>query len=146
MATASWCDWKTRQRYGERRSGRVVQVLARGQHEVVGRVEMLGKHSWLLPRDARICPDIFIAPQDRLLAQRGVMAVAEITRYALTQEHPQGRIVEVLGSADAPDMELRLILRMACRRHFHPRSRPRRRLWRHRCRYKTSPADATCAA
>ena len=39
------------------------------------------------------------------------MAVAEITRYALTQEHPQGRIVEVLGSADAPDMELRLILR-----------------------------------
>jgi ribonuclease R len=39
------------------------------------------------------------------------MAVAEITRYALTQEHPQGRIVEVLGSADAPDMELRIILR-----------------------------------
>lgn len=102
---------ETRQRYGERRSGRVVQVLARGQHEVVGRVEMLGKHSWLLPLDARICPDIFLVPQDRLPAHRGTMAVAAITRYALTQEHPQGRIVEVLGSADAPDMELRLILR-----------------------------------
>src|SRR5438067_5377706 len=100
-----------RQRYGERRSGRVVQVLERGQQEVVGRVEMLGKHCWLLPLDARLCPDIFIAPQDRLQAKRGAMAVAEITRYALTQEDPQGRIVEVLGSADAPDMELRLILR-----------------------------------
>ena len=39
------------------------------------------------------------------------MAVAEITRYVLTQEHPQGRIVEVLGNADAPDMQMRLILR-----------------------------------
>jgi ribonuclease R len=102
---------ETRQQYGERRSGRVVQVLERGQREVVGRVEMLGKHCWLLPLDARLCPDIFIAPQDRLQAKRGTMAAAEITRYALTQEHPQGRIVEVLGSADAPDMELRLILR-----------------------------------
>src|SRR5262245_20665550 len=102
---------ETRQRYGERRSGRVVQVLERGQQEVVGRVERLGKHCWLLPLDARICPDIFIALQDSLQAPRGSMAVAEITRYALAQEHPQGRIVEVLGSADAPDMELRLILR-----------------------------------
>jgi ribonuclease R len=100
-----------RQQHGGRRSGRVVQVLERGQQEVVGRVEMLGKHCWLLPLEARLCPDIFIAPQDRLQAKRGSMAVAEITRYALTQEHPQGRIVEVLGSADAPDMELRLILR-----------------------------------
>ena len=101
---------ETRQRYGERRSGRVVQVLERGQHEVVGRVEMLGKHSWLLPLDARICPDILLHRRT-VCWRRGVMAVAEITRYALTQEHPQGRIVEVLGSADAPDMELRLILR-----------------------------------
>ena len=100
-----------RQRDGERRSGRVVQVLERGQHQVTGRVEILGKHCWLLPLDARLCPDIFIAPPDRLQAQRGAMAVAEITRYGLMQEHPQGRIVEVLGSADAPDMELRLILR-----------------------------------
>src|SRR5215831_5951271 len=102
---------ETRKWSGERRSGRVVQVLERGQQEVVGRVERLGKHCWLLPLDARLCPGIFIAPQDSLQAQRGSMAVAEITRYALTQEHPQGRIVEVLGTADAPDMEMRLILR-----------------------------------
>src|SRR5262245_33185479 len=102
---------ETQQRYGDRRSARVEQALEGGQHEVVGRVEMLGKHCWLLPLDARLCPDIFIAPPDRLQAKRGAMAVAEIARYALTQEHPQGRIVEVLGSADAPDMELRIILR-----------------------------------
>jgi ribonuclease R len=34
---------ETRQQHGERRSGRVVQVLAREQQEVVGHVEMLGK-------------------------------------------------------------------------------------------------------
>jgi ribonuclease R len=102
---------ETRQRHGERRNGRVVRVLERGQQEVVGRVEVFGKHCWLLPLDTRLCPDIFIAPQDRLQAPRGAMAVAEITRYTLAQEHPQGRIVEVLGNADDPDMELRLILR-----------------------------------
>jgi len=102
---------ETPQQHGERRSGRVVQVLARGQQEVVGYVEMLGKTCWLVPLDARICPDIFIPPQERLQARRGAMAVAEITRYTLTQEHPQGRIVEVLGNADAPDMQMRLILR-----------------------------------
>jgi ribonuclease R len=102
---------ETQQRHGERRSGRVLQVLERGQQEVVGRVEMVGKACWLLPMDARLCPDIFIPPQERLQARRGAMAVAAITRYALTQEHPQGRIVEVLGAADAPDMEMRLILR-----------------------------------
>ena len=75
------------------------------------------------------------------------MAVAEITRYALTQEHPQGRIVEVLGSADAPDMELRLILRKyGLPTAFPPAVETAAELWRHRCRYKTSPADATCAA
>ena len=100
---------ETRPRHGERRSGRVVRVLERGQREVVGRVEILGKNCWLLPLDARLCPDIFIAPQDRQQAPRGAMAVAEITRYS--QEHPQGRIIEILGSADDPDMELRLILR-----------------------------------
>src|SRR6266702_7416552 len=79
---------ETRQRYGERRSGRVLQVLERGPQEVVGRVEMIGKVCWLLPMDARVCPDIFIPPQERLQARRGVMAVAAITRYALTQDHP----------------------------------------------------------
>src|SRR5262245_50590049 len=103
-ATVSWCGLRPR-------SGRVLQVLERGQQEVVGRVEMIGKACWLLPIDARVCPDIFIPPQERLQARRGAMAVAAITRYSLTQDHPQGRIVEVLGAADAPDMEMRLILR-----------------------------------
>jgi len=102
---------ETRQRHGARHSGRVVQVLERRQQEVVGRVEMVGKTCWLLPIDARVCPDIFIPPQERLQARRGAIAVAEITRYALTQDQPYGRIIEVLGAADAPDMEMRLILR-----------------------------------
>src|SRR5438445_7698332 len=57
---------ETWQRHGERRSGRVLQVLERGPQEVVGRVEMIGKACWLLPTDARVCPDIFIPPQEPL--------------------------------------------------------------------------------
>ncbi len=100
-----------RPRIGERRGGRVVQVLERAQQEVIGRIEMLGKACWLLPLDPRLCPDIAILPQQEVPLQRGAMALAAITRFTLSQEYPQGRIVEVLGNADAPDMEMRLILR-----------------------------------
>ncbi|MGE3539112.1 MAG: ribonuclease R [Candidatus Tectimicrobiota bacterium] len=100
-----------RPRIGERRSGRVIQVLERAQQEVVGRVEMLGKTCWLLPLDPRLCPDIALLPQQGVPVKRGVMAIAAITRFTLSQPYPQGRVVEVLGAADAPDIEMRLIMR-----------------------------------
>jgi ribonuclease R len=109
------------QRRGERRSGSVTQVLERPQQEVVGRVDMVGKACYVVPVEARLCPEISIPPQERGGAQRGHLVVAEISRYALGQAYPQGRIVEVLGYADDPDMEMRLILhKYALPRSFPP--------------------------
>jgi ribonuclease R len=105
---------------GERRSGRVIQVLERAQQEVIGRVEMVGKACLLLPAEARLCPEVYIPPKQRGAARRGHMAVAEISRYTLGQENPQGRIIEILGYADDPDMEMELILR----KYALPRSFP----------------------
>jgi ribonuclease R len=98
-------------RRGERRSGNVAQVLERTHQEVIGRVTMVGKGCLLVPVEARLCPEIYISPRERGGAQRGHMAVAEISHYILGQVQPQGRIVEVLGYADDPDMEMQLLLR-----------------------------------
>ncbi|MBM3227058.1 MAG: RNB domain-containing ribonuclease, partial [Candidatus Tectomicrobia bacterium] len=95
---------------GERRSGRVLQVLERGQTAVVGRIEVYGKTCWVLPLDERLCPGIYVPPREQVRAKRGDIVVAEVSRYALAQEYPQGRIVEVLGHADDPDLEMRIIL------------------------------------
>jgi ribonuclease R len=110
-----------RPRRGERRSGRVIQVLEREQHEVVGRLETIGKAMVLLPAEPRLCPEVFIPPKARGAARPGHMAVAEITSYGLGQENPHGQIIEVLGPADDPEMEMQLILRKyALSRSFPP--------------------------
>jgi ribonuclease R len=97
-------------RRGERRSGSVTQVLERSHQEVIGRVTTVGKGCLLVPVEARLCPEIYIPPGERGGAQRGHMAVAEISRYTLGQTQPHGRIVDVLGYADDPGMEMQLIL------------------------------------
>jgi ribonuclease R len=98
-------------RRGERRSGTVTQVLERVHQEVIGRVTMVGKGCLLVPIEARLCPEIYIPPRERGGVQRGHMAVAAISRYTLGQTQPHGRIVDILGYADDPDMEMQLILR-----------------------------------
>jgi ribonuclease R len=95
----------------ERRRGRVVQILDRTPRDVLGRVEMGGKTCRVVPVDARLCPDIIIPPQQRLQARSGQLAVAEIDRYQLGDEHPEGRVIEILGEVDDPAMEVELIRR-----------------------------------
>jgi ribonuclease R len=99
---------------------RVVQVLERKQDEVVGRVDMAGKTCRVQPLDDRLCPYIMIPPQQRLDAQVGQLVVAQISRYALGDEHPQGRIVDILGYADDPTIEEELIRRQYGLPHAFP--------------------------
>jgi ribonuclease R len=95
---------------GERRRGQVVQVLERPQQTVIGRVEIVGKACMLWPAEPRLCPEIYIAPKQRGAAKSGQIALAEISSYTLGQNNPHGRILEVLGEAHDPDLEMRLIL------------------------------------
>ncbi len=99
------------QRRDERRRGRVTQVLDRDDQEVVGRVEIEGRTCRVIPLDARLCPDLIIPPRMRLGVRSGQVAVAEIHRFNLGDEHPQGQIIEILGEVDDPEMEVEIIRR-----------------------------------
>jgi ribonuclease R len=105
---------------GARRSGKIIQILERPQQEVIGRVDTVGKGYFLVPVETRLCPEIYLPPRERGGARRRHMAVAEISRYALGQAYPQGRIVEVLGYADDPDLEMQLIVRRYALPHAFP--------------------------
>lgn len=98
-------------REGDRPRGRVVQILDRSLYDIVGRIETMGKSCVLHPIEGRLAPEIYIPPRHRHGVKRGQIVVAEIDRYVLGQEHPHGRITEILGYADDPEMDMEIILR-----------------------------------
>ncbi|GIX48620.1 MAG: ribonuclease R [Candidatus Tectimicrobiota bacterium] len=92
-----------------RRRGRVVQVLARGQSDVIGTVRYAGRRYWLVPLEPHRCPQVALPARTRQEAKPGQLAVVELTGFRGAQ--PQGRLRELLGEAGDPGMALALVLR-----------------------------------
>jgi ribonuclease R len=95
------------------RSGEVVQVLERALSHVVGRFERHGALGIVVPSDSRVLGDLFVdlntgaGPKP----QPNDMVVARITRYATPRDSMQGVIEEVLGPADAPGVDIEIVIR-----------------------------------
>ena len=94
-----------------RPEGIIVEVLARAQQRVVGR--LLAEHGICLvvPEDRRIQHDLLV-PADALHgAQPGQVVVAEIVQQPDRHVKPVARVVEVLGNYADPGMEIEIALR-----------------------------------
>jgi ribonuclease R len=90
--------------------GRIVRTLERGCSTVVGRFEASKNFGYVVPDEHRINYDIYIPPSAYGKAMSGQVVVAEITAYPAVQRNPEGRIVEVLGWPDDPEVEAKTIL------------------------------------
>lgn len=89
-------------------SGEVVQVVARGVTQVVGRFEKHGRVGLVVPIDPRIHGDVFVEAD---AARQGEFVVARITRYATRHEAMQGEVVEVLGDERSPNIHVEVVIR-----------------------------------
>jgi len=94
-----------------RRQGRVVETLERGYTTIVGRFESSGAAGFVIPDEPRITCEILVPQQDRRKARNGQMVVAEIISYPSGGRGAIGRIIEVLGKPDDPDVEFLTIVR-----------------------------------
>jgi ribonuclease R len=94
-----------------KREGRIVRILERGQSRIVGRFEAAGKSGSLVPDDLRITNEIHIPAHAFGGARHGQTAVAEITAYPTSIHKAEGRIVEVLGWPEEPEVEALTIIR-----------------------------------
>ena len=93
------------------REGRIVRVLERAAAEIVGRYEPgRGEFGFVVPTEARIGYDIYVAPADRGTARPGDLVVIEIVQYPTEARSPAGRIVRVLGAADDPKLDTEMVL------------------------------------
>jgi len=94
-----------------RLSGEIVAVVARAHHRVVGKLCFKDGVWFVVAAERRISQDIVI-PRDRLGGARpDQIVVAEITRQPTPYDEALGEIVEVVGDADASDIELEIAIR-----------------------------------
>lgn len=89
----------------------IVEVVERGQHRVVGRFHLEHDILYVACADRRISQDILVAPKDAQQARSGQVVVAEIVSQPDGRAPPVGRIVEILGDATDPGMEIEIALR-----------------------------------
>ncbi|MBI5748232.1 MAG: ribonuclease R [Nitrospinae bacterium] len=96
---------------GGKREGRVVRILERGHKTLVGIYEPSGHFGFVIPDDRRISHDIYIPLKYSGKAKRGHAVITEITAYPIKNRNPEGRIIEIIGYPDNPDVEIDIVLR-----------------------------------
>jgi ribonuclease R len=93
-----------------KREGRIIRTLERGYTKIVGRFESARNFGYVMPDEQRITHDIYIPPSECGKAKSGQSVVVEITAYPAAKRNPEGRVVEVLGWPDDPEVEVKTIL------------------------------------
>jgi len=101
-----------RRRGGDRREGRIVKVLERGNATVVGRYEVdetgLG---FVTPFDRRVTTEVHVPKGEAGRARPGEMVLVDLTRWPTATRGPVGRVTEVLGDIDTPGVDTTIIVR-----------------------------------
>jgi ribonuclease R len=94
-----------------KKEGRVTALIERGVTSVVGRFEAMGKGGRVVPDDQRLGRDVLIAPGGAGGAADGQVVLAQITSYPTPVRGLEGRITEVLGNANDPEVEVLTVIK-----------------------------------
>ena len=99
-----------------RREGTIVEVIARGNARVVGRLHREGAFAFVTASNRRITQDVLLEPDGAGGAVPGQVVTVELTQQPNVDARevhiqPMGRVVEVLGNATDPGVEVEIALR-----------------------------------
>jgi ribonuclease R len=98
-----------------RREGRVIRILERARDTVVGTLERSRNFYYVVPDDPRFVHDIYVrVPPRRKLPRapnRGDKVVVRLEEWESRHVNPEGEIIEVLGPAGAPGVDMLSIVR-----------------------------------
>ena len=94
-----------------RPEGRVVEIVERPPHPIIGRL-LNEAGLWLVaPEDKRYGQDVMIPKTALGQAKVGQVVVVELTEPPALYGQPVGRVKEVLGEVDDPGMEIEIAVR-----------------------------------
>lgn len=94
-----------------KRDGRIAAVIQRATTRVVGRYEENRRGALVIPEDQRLNMVVAIPPKGRGRAEDGQQVVAEIVTYPIGGRPAEGRVTEVLGWPDDPEVEIQSVIR-----------------------------------
>ena len=100
----------TEKQGGKRREGRVLKVIERGTHDIVGTYQNSGKYGFVVPDNQRFSKDIFVQKERSLGAVNGHKVVVKITDYGDDKKNPEGAIIKIIGHINDPGTDIMAIV------------------------------------
>jgi ribonuclease R len=100
-----------RRERGGRVEGRIIRILKRGHHTLVGTYEAHKGYGFVIPEDPKIPYDVHVEKEDSLGARDGQIVVVEITEYPEQRRNPIGRVIEILGDRNTPRIDEEIVIR-----------------------------------
>src|SRR6059036_1641650 len=98
-----------------RREGRVIRILERAHDTIVGTLQRSRNFYYVVPDDPRFVHDIYVRPerdqQQGTSANVGDKVVVRLDVWESRHVNPEGEIIEVLGPASAPGVDVLSIIR-----------------------------------
>ncbi|MEY2439848.1 MAG: ribonuclease, partial [Verrucomicrobiota bacterium] len=98
-----------------RSEGRVIRILERAHDTIVGTLQQSKNFYYVVPDDPRLVHNVYVqVPAKGQLPQkpmRGDKVVARLISWESRHVNPEGEIIEVLGPAEAPGIDLLSIVR-----------------------------------
>src|SRR5246127_2340570 len=102
-----------------RREGRVIRILERAHDTVVGTLQRSRSFYYVVPDDPRFVHDIYVRPvaaaqvdrRSETAATVGDKVVVRLDDWQSRHVNPEGEIIEVLGAASAPGVDVLSIIR-----------------------------------
>src|SRR6266481_6041339 len=98
-----------------RREGRVIRILERAHDTIVGTLQQSRNFYYVVPDDPRFVHDIYVHPerdqQPGTSANVGDKVVVRLEPWESRHVNPEGEIIELLGPASAPGVDMLSIIR-----------------------------------
>jgi ribonuclease R len=92
--------------------GRVIRILKRGTTTAVGTLEKSARFWHVVPDDKHFVHNIYVPqPAPPLRPNQGDKVVVKLGEWTSRHVNPEGEIVEVLGPADKPGIDIESIIR-----------------------------------
>src|SRR6266516_2847941 len=98
-----------------RHEGRVIRILERAHDTIVGTLQHSRNFYYVVPDDPRLVHDVYVGSAKERRSQTtaivGDRVVVRLESWESRHVNPEGEIVEVLGSASAPGVDMLSIIR-----------------------------------
>jgi ribonuclease R len=101
-----------------RREGRVIRILERARDTIVGTLQRSRNFYYVVPDDPRFVHDVYVGQVSNLPSATGKVApqagdkvVIRLDAWESRHVNPEGEIIEVLGPATAPGVDMLSIIR-----------------------------------